>query len=94
MQTPELGREPLADQYAAGSDISMEQIFAVEELLMEQQDKGIPGLNRQACSVPVTLRPPSLLLHSKCVNVFLKPHMFDHGTVLLIVELIKKWKQI
>lgn len=34
MQAPKLGREVLGDQDAAGTDVSMEEVFAVKELLI------------------------------------------------------------
>lgn len=38
MQAPKLGSELLTDQYAAGTNVSMDKIFAVEELLNRQED--------------------------------------------------------
>lgn len=43
MKAPKLSRELPADQYAVGSDVSMEKIFAVKELLIGQQDKDTSG---------------------------------------------------
>lgn len=40
MQSPKLGREVLGDHDAAGTDVSMEEVFAVKELLIEEQDEG------------------------------------------------------
>lgn len=46
VQTPELGCQLLTDQNVAGPDVSMQEVFAVKELLMVQQETKITGLNR------------------------------------------------
>lgn len=40
MQAPKLGCEFLGDQYAPGTDVSVEKIFAMKELLITERDMG------------------------------------------------------
>ena len=50
MQAPELGCEVITDQHAPGPDVSVEEIFAVKELLIVQPDRKFRIKQTTLCS--------------------------------------------